>query len=167
MKILIIGRARHGKTTTATALRKQLTKKDFKVGNYATSQFLIHRLSEVLHVPLKQIEDNKNEYRPRLIELGNLLCDLDPGILASICLFTSKKANDDVAIVDGVRRKNEYDRVKEYFDLILYVERKIDTIKDNFELDHVKDIASTIYLENDGTQEDLENKISQIIENLK
>ena len=145
-KILIIGNKLHGKTTFAKFLCEYL--KDAE--SFSTSSYLIYRLSLLEGVSESEILEKKEIYRPKLIPLGNAMCDADAGCLVSICLWSSRCAN---VIIDGVRRISEYDNVKGWFDHIIWVDRPSQPLGlDNLEL--TPEHANTI-IKNHGSLEEL------------
>jgi hypothetical protein len=154
-KILIIGNKYHGKTTFANFLVKHTNNAEA----FSTSSYLVYRLSLINKVSEEEILKEKEKYRPALIELGNSMCEADAGCLVSICLWSSKAK---LAIIDGVRRTSEFERVSNWFDKILWIFRESEPIgKDNLEL--TEKVATEIIL-NDGSLNDLESKAKAFIE---
>lgn len=115
-KILIIGNKLHGKTTLANFMVDFMGDAEA----FSTSSYLIYRLSLLHGVSEETILEEKEKYRPELIELGNAMCDADAGCLVSICMWSSSK---EYILIDGVRRISEYERIKDWFDLTLWVDR--------------------------------------------
>jgi len=120
---------------------------------YSTSSYLVYRLALVHGVSEEEILDDKERYRPELIKLGNAMCDADAGCLVSICLWSSSKK---YTIIDGVRRVSEFERIKDWFDLILWVDRpgQVGGL-DNLELD--PSYAQQV-VHNNGTLEEFRHK---------
>lgn len=146
-KVLIIGNKLHGKTTLANFMVDHLGDAEA----FSTSSYLIYRLSLLHGVSEEEILKDKEKYRPDLIKLGNGMCDADAGCLVSICLWSSSK---EFILIDGVRRVSEYERIKDWFDLILWVDRPGQAGGlDNLELESHH--AHRVIL-NDGSLEDLE-----------
>lgn len=156
-KILVIGPRGHGKTTFCGFLSDML----LNCLHIPTSRFIMHRVAERNGVQLpchtdKSYEETKDMLRTKLIEMGNTLCDLDPGILVSICTYAGLINKADTVIVDGVRRKIELDAVRKIFDHIIYLDRPgHEEGFDNFEL--FPDDAD-IYIANDGDEPSLYSK---------
>ena len=149
LKILIIGNKLHGKTTFANFLCEEMGDAEA----FSTSAYLIYRLSLIEGVSEQDILNDKETYRPKLIKLGNAMCDIDAGCLVSICLWSSKCQN---VIIDGVRRISEFDNIKSWFDHVLWVDRPSQELGlDNLELESHH--ANTIIM-NDGSLEDLKKK---------
>jgi hypothetical protein len=125
---------------------------------FSTSSYLVYRLALVHGVSEEEILSDKERYRPELIKLGNAMCDADAGCLVSICLWSSSKKN---IIVDGVRRVSEYERIKDWFDLILWVDRPgQEGGLDNLELEahHAQKMVL-----NDGNLEDFRAKAFDLV----
>lgn len=151
-KILIIGNKCHGKTTYANFLKDELGSAEA----YTTSSYLVYRLSLIKGVPENVILENKETYRPDLIELGNAMCEADAGCLVSICLWASQAK---FILIDGVRRISEFSKVKSWFDQIIWMNRPSEPIGlDNLEL---KDQDADIIIENTGSLEDLKSRAKQ------
>jgi len=151
MKILIIGEQGSGKTT----LRKLMEDQDFMDG-FSTSDFLISLMSNINNISEEVIRANKEQYRSQLVDMGNQLCDIYPGIIVAACLLASF---DDNVIIDGVRRKNEFESVAHMFDKIFYVYRPGSEAAstDNFELHEYRNDPRVEVLVNDGYPADLYN----------
>lgn len=148
-KILIIGNKLHGKTTLANFMVDELGDAEA----FSTSSYLVYRLSLIHGVSESEILADKEKYRPDLIKLGNAMCDADAGCLVSICLWSSRKK---FIIIDGVRRVSEYERIKDWFDVIYWVDRPgQEGGLDNLELEahHAHEVIL-----NDGSLEDLKKK---------
>jgi hypothetical protein len=157
-KILIIGNKLHGKTTLANFMVEALGDAE----GYSTSSYLVYRLSLIHGVSEEEILKEKEKYRPELIELGNAMCDADAGCLVSICLWSSSK---EFILVDGVRRVSEYDRIKDWFDLVLWVDRPGQAGGlDNLELEEKH--ADRVVL-NDGSLEDLKKVAENISKEIR
>ena len=157
MKILIIGRKRNGKSELAKALVRHL---DDAV-SVGTSEYLIYRLALIHGITEEAIYNLKERYRPELIKLGNDMCDTDPGCLVSIALWGVDSKH---VIVDGVRRTCEYEVVRPWFDLVIWVDRPdIDDREDNCELNmsHADHVVS-----NTGNLTDLNNLAAMMVEGL-
>ncbi len=145
-KILIIGNKLHGKTTFARFLVDHLGKAEC----FSTSSYLIYRLSLITGASQDEILRDKETFRPQLVKLGNAMCDVDPGCLVSICLWSSTQP---ITIIDGVRRISEYDNVKAWFEHIFWIERpKQELGLDNLELTTAHAHHTIL---NDGSLEDL------------
>jgi hypothetical protein len=144
--ILIIGNKLHGKTTFARFLCEIL--KDAE--SFSTSSYLIYRLSLLEGISEAEILAKKETYRPKLIKLGNAMCDADAGCLVSICLWSSHCSN---IIIDGVRRVSEFNNIKSWFDHIIWIDRPSEPLGlDNLEL--TSDHGNSI-IKNDGDLNDL------------
>jgi len=152
-KILIIGNKLHGKTTLADFMVEFLGDAEA----YSTSSYLIYRLSLIHGVSEEEILKDKEKYRPDLIELGNGMCDVDAGCLVSICLWSSSK---QCILIDGVRRISEYERIKDWFDLTIWVDRPGQAGGlDNLELEpHHADRV----IVNDGSLDDFRSTAEQL-----
>lgn len=158
MRILIIGKKRNGKGEFAKALLRHLP----SAVSVGTSEYLVHRLAQILSVTPDEIYSNKEKYRLQLIDLGNDMCEVDPGCLVSICLF--KAGDAEHVVVDGVRRTCEFERVREWFDLIIWVHRPhADDGFDNCEL--TTGDADLLVL-NDGGLYELNRRALEIVEAL-
>lgn len=156
-KIMLIGNKLHGKTTLARFLRDELASAQC----YSTSDFLIYRLAQMDGTDIETILADKEKYRPQLVKLGNSLCDVDPGCLVSICLWS---CHSDFAIIDGIRRVSEYDKVRSWFDRIYWIDRPgIEKGLDNLELEsrHADEIVK-----NHGNLEDLKRSAAKIARQL-
>lgn len=127
-KILIVGNKFHGKTTYANFLAKALGDAE----NHSTSSYLVYRLGLIKGLTSEEILANKEEHRSDLIDLGNAMCDADPGSLVSLSLWA---AQSQTVIIDGVRRISEFEKVKDWFDHIWWMDRpNSDFGVDNLEL---------------------------------
>ncbi|MBF0196895.1 MAG: hypothetical protein HQL32_04265 [Planctomycetes bacterium] len=157
-KILVIGNKYHGKTTFAGFLKEALGDAEA----YSTSSYLIYRLSLISGVSESVILSEKEKYRPELVKLGNAMCEADPGSLVSICLWA---AQSEFILIDGVRRISEFDRVKDWFDEVIWMNRPSEPLgADNLEL--TSGHANRVIL-NDGSLEDLNKKAQQLAQELK
>lgn len=157
-RIMVIGPKLNGKGAFSAALRDVL----YDCDHVSTSNYLVHRVAQIHGLEPEDILAHKEDYRQELIDLGNRMCDIDPGSLVSICLF---KSTTEHIIVDGVRRENEFNRVKDWFDMIIYVERKSQPFgPDNFEL--WPDQADVV-IENNGSLAELDDKAVTIAMSLK
>ncbi len=157
-KILIIGRKFNGKTTFARMMKEAL--KDAET--YSTSEYLVYRLALISGIQPKDVLADKERFRPELIRLGNTMCDVDPGCLVSICLWASRS---QMVFIDGIRRICEYERVKDWFDRIYWIERPgLDEGLDNLELNSTH---ATHHIVNDGSMEDLRKKAKMEALNLE
>ena len=153
VKILVIGRKLNGKGEFARALSKHIPN-SVSIG---TSAYLVHRLALIHGLTEEDILADKEHYRPELIDLGNKMCDVDPGCLSSLCLWYAHGAP---VIVDGVRRQCEFDRVKDWFDMIIWVERPdVEEGFDNFDL---QPEWADIIIYNVGSLIDLDRKAKVI-----
>jgi hypothetical protein len=110
-------------------------------------------LSLLEGVSEEEILADKETYRPKLIKLGNAMCDVDAGCLVSICLWSSHCSN---IIIDGVRRISEYNNIKDWFDHIIWVDRPAQPLGlDNLEL--TQEHASSV-IHNHGDLNDLKEQ---------
>jgi hypothetical protein len=140
-KILIIGNKCHGKTTYANYLSEALGDAE----NHTTSSYLVYRLGLIKGMTSEEILAQKEDFRQELIDLGNAMCEADPGCLVSLSLWA---ATSKWVIVDGVRRISEFEKVKDWFDHVIWIDRPAEPIGlDNLEL--TRDMASEFIL-NDG-----------------
>lgn len=130
-KILIIGPAQHGKSTVGAGLADVL---DVQRGS--CSDIILEHLCTALDHVLPRwgwrdsILEHKEEMRPLLIAMGDYLCKADPSALAG------ELYDRGVAIVDGVRRREEFDQiVSKYNPTVFWVERAGQPARlDNLEL---------------------------------
>jgi len=147
-RILIIGNKCHGKTTFAHYLAKELGDAE----NHTTSSYLVYRLGLIKGVSPEEILTHKETHRLDLIDLGNAMCEADPGCLVSLSLWAAKSS---WVIIDGVRRISEFNQVKSWFQHIIWIDRPSEPIGiDNLEL--TPDMADEHIL-NDGGLDHLEN----------
>ena len=157
-KILIIGNKYHGKTTFANFLKDALG----DAQAYSTSSYLIYRLGMLKGVSTEEILKEKEKYRPDLIELGNAMCNVDAGCLVSICLWSCHKT---FALIDGVRRISEFERVKSMFETVIWINRPSEPIgRDNLEL---KAGDANMVIDNTGTLDDLRGKAQNLAKKLQ
>ena len=146
-KILIIGNKCHGKTTFANYLSNALGDAE----NHTTSAYLVYRLGLIKDLSTDEILARKEDFRSELIDLGNTMCEADPGCLVSLSLWA---AQSKWVIIDGVRRISEFDKVKEWFNYVIWINRPAEPIGlDNLEL--TAEIADQIVM-NDGDLAKLE-----------
>lgn len=139
-KILIIGNKCHGKTTFANFLSKALGDAE----NHTTSSYLVYRLALIKGVTTDDILNDKEAHRDDLIDLGNAMCEADPGCLVSLSLWAAKSK---YVIIDGVRRISEFEKVKDWFDHVIWIDRSHqDFGVDNLEL--TQDMADEVILNN-------------------
>lgn len=157
-KILIIGNKLHGKTTFARFLVNHLGDAEC----FSTSSYLIYRLGLITGASEREILTDKETFRPQLVKLGNAMCDVDPGCLVSICLWSSTQPN---IIIDGVRRISEYDNVKAWFEHIFWIDRPTQELGlDNLELSAAHAHHT---ITNDGSLEDLDAQAKEWSKKLK
>lgn len=142
-KVLIIGRQGHGKTYVGKEIESFYNRvrglhPTPAAKQVSTSSVIIDELARKIEVTPEKIQENKNFYRPALIELGNEMCDKDPACLAARLIEKHEDTGLPLLIVDGVRRKCEYEAVADLFDEIIYVYRDAPTYEnDNFELNYL------------------------------
>ena len=99
----------------------------------------------------EEILADKETHRDELIKLGNAMCDADPGCLVSLSLWASQKKT---VIIDGVRRISEFEKVKTWFDQIIWIDR----LDANFGVDNLEltpDMADEV-IKNDKDLDHLE-----------
>lgn len=150
---MVIGQKHHGKSTFGKMLSDALPGASF----LSTSTYLVFRLALKLGLSLDEVMEKKEEHRAELIQLGNEACACDAGALAAIALFS---VGDGHVILDGIRRKSELLAARDWFDLILWVERPgIDDGLDNLELS--KTDADMVIL-NNGQKVDLREKADKL-----
>lgn len=153
-KILIIGNKLHGKTTLAKMICQRLPSAE----SHSTSSYLVYRLGLLCGVSEEEILKDKETYRPKLVELGNAMCDADAGCLVSLCLWS---ARSDVVIIDGVRRFSEFNNVKDWFDHVIWIDRPEQPLGlDNLELGPEQ---GTEIIVNDGSLDDLKAKAEEFL----
>ena len=154
---MIIGNKLHGKTTLANFLCEVLPKTEA----FSTSSYLVYRQSLISGVSQEKILADKETYRPKLVTLGNAMCDADAGCLVSICIWASSADN---VIIDGVRRISEFEHVKTWFDHIIWIDRPSQPLGlDNLELTpaHAHRVIS-----NTGSLADLRQQSLELIKSL-
>ena len=100
--------------------------------------------------------------------MGNKLCDAYAGVIVSACLFAGSVKSQDV-IIDGVRRKNEFESVAHMFDLIVYVDREDSSSvsSDNFELHEYKTDERVTLIDNNREVKDMVWDVLQSIKSLR
>ena len=173
--ILIAGKARAGKDTTALLLKEIYTEKGKKTINLAYGNYIKEYAKNISDW------DGRDETKPRslLQRLGTDIIrkDIDPNF------FVKRLCDDikvysyffDVITVSDVRFPNEIDGPSAMFKDII----KIKIIRDNFvsnltdvEKKHITETALDNYndyefvIHNDGTISDLRKKVEKIVEEL-
>ena len=173
--ILIAGKARAGKDTTALLLKEIYTEKGKKTINLAYGNYIKEYAKNISDW------DGRDETKPRslLQRLGTDIIrkDIDPNF------FVKRLCDDikvysyffDVITVSDVRFPNEIDGPSAMFKDII----KIKIIRDNFvsnltdvEKKHITETALDNYndfdyiIHNDGTISDLREKVEKIVEEL-
>ena len=173
--ILIAGKARAGKDTTALLLKEIYTEKGKKTINLAYGNYIKEYAKNISDW------DGRDETKPRslLQRLGTDIIrkDIDPNF------FVKRLCDDikvysyffDVITVSDVRFPNEIDGPSAMFKDII----KIKIIRDNFvsnltdvEKKHITETALDSYndfdyiIHNDGTISDLREKVEQIVAEL-
>ena len=95
----------------------------------------------------------KSELRPKLVELGNAICDADPAYLVRYLYERG------VRIVDGIRRKEELAAVLKEFSCVgvWIVNPRAAVVTDNTELTAAD---FPIVIQNDGTVDELALKVA-------
>jgi hypothetical protein len=152
MKYLIIGEPRSGKTEFGNELAQAIGCEAMD-----TSTPLIERLAALKFACMvntfsreswvDQIRVMKDFYRPTLVALGNMLCDLSPSVLLDEC---AAKAD----VIMGARRMKEVEaflqRVAEPVEIVKIV-RPGTRAPDNYELGRIEFSYPVTLIENDGT----------------
>jgi len=123
---VIIGKACAGKSTFAQWLIKQTGEKAGR-----TSSIIYEAMAKARGCTVKDLEDlPKEELRPKLIALGDFMCDIQPDILSQALVQRG------ITVIDGVRRKSELEALREKHEIfVYYIRRDKFTVSDNFELD--------------------------------
>jgi dephospho-CoA kinase len=153
--IVVIGKARAGKTTFSNFLAKEMGLK-----TSGTSKIVYEVMAKARGCTIEELNEiPKEELRPHLIALADHLCDMQPDILSRTLIKRG------YLVLDGIRRHAELEALKENFDLeIVYILREKGTKVDNFNIptwvgDH------KIY--NNGSLTDLEKGAKVLAETLK
>ena len=123
--IVVIGKARAGKTTFANFLAKEMGLK-----TSGTSRIVYETMAKARGCTVEDLNKiPKEELREHLIALADYMCDMKPDILSSTLI------KQGYLIIDGIRRHAELEALKENFDLtIVYLLRKEGTKPDNFNI---------------------------------
>lgn len=119
-RILIIGRRCSGKST----LGSLLVHEEPSWKSVATSDVTIDLFATRLGLSPEEIKAQKNCFRPALIALSDPLVAQDPGVFVRLAL---ERGN----IVNGIRHTAEFERVRGWFDLSVFVSRPRKEIVDN------------------------------------
>lgn len=155
MIVLIIGRARAGKTTAAKFLEHF---SDWK--SASTSEIVYDVVALATNTSVEELKKiPKESIRPTLIDTADYLCDIYPSILSEGLIKKGYK------IIDGIRRTKEMDSLsgKNYGLFVIYLKRN-ESIDDNFNIG--EDYADVI-VDNNGTLGELKEKIKEIYEEIK
>ena len=123
--IVVIGKARAGKTTFSNFLAKEMGLKAS-----GTSQIVYEAMAKARGCTTDELYAiPKEELRPDLITFADYLCDMQPDILSSTLIKRG------YTIIDGIRRLSELEALQEKYNLIvLYVIRGEGEKKDNFNI---------------------------------
>jgi len=157
-KILLIGQPFHGKSTFGNFLKEALG----EAQAFSTSSYLVYRLSLMEGIPVNEIIAHKEQYRPKLIALGNAMCGADPACLVGICLWACQAR---FALIDGIRRMSEFNASRAWFDEIIWVERTdAPPSKERVEMNQEH---ATLVIHNQGNLEKLQQDAIQLAESLK
>ena len=136
--IVIIGKARAGKTTFAKYLADLYGTKSAGTSDIVYKAMAIARNCK--EEELRQIP--KEELRPVLIDFANYLCSVVPDFLSSAII------QEGFDVIDGIRRRSELEALAAKHNIAVYfVDRTEGVVEDNFELD--KDDADFI-VDNNG-----------------
>ena len=167
---LITGEARHGKDTTASYIESYL--KGYKI---SISDSLKKILGNKLGISIGKIDYHKNNHvlykgldiRSELRKTAKVFLQLDHHYFVTKVIEKIKQQNNDVVVIPDLRFKNEYFALKETFDdiTIIRIIRETTNISDVIHLD--KEIIGEDYIiKNNGTLEDLQIKIENIIKEI-
>lgn len=129
-KFVVVGYPRAGKSTLAEFLAEELKRNGLPYEWGDTSTELIRITAAENWVEPNVINQNKEEWRPKLVETGDRLTNETPTAL-------SKPILDRGAVVAGVRRAKELESLRSmYVDLVvIWVDRHDhDVIPDNTEI---------------------------------
>lgn len=140
---VICGKARAGKTTVAEHLTRMVQARGVEFTYGETSSVLVDAAAAELGISSDVILADKETHRPRLIELGNAICEGDPAALART-LFSAGHS-----VVTGVRRLGELRKLREDFPgiVVLWVERDVPLVRDNREIEPVD---CDVFIDNNG-----------------
>lgn len=170
---IITGKARHGKTTSARFLKKELENMGKKVAiasygehvkDYAKNHFGW---------------DGCDSTKPREL-LQTLGTDLIRGKLGKKDFFVNRMIDDieilsfffDVIIIDDARLEIEVEKPKSVFDNVITIRIVRDNFDNGLTKEQLQDITETgfdhyddfdYYIHNDGTLDDLNKKLTEIV----
>jgi hypothetical protein len=127
--IVIIGRARAGKTTFAEWYQKIYGGKIAR-----TSDVVYEVMAKARNCNVEDLQKlPKEELRPNLIKLADFLCDVQPDFLSKALIQRG------INVIDGVRRVSELEELrKQAFVTTYYVYRREGTVDDNFAIPHTE-----------------------------
>lgn len=146
--IVVIGRARSGKTTFSKFVENKYKIKSGGTSDAVYKFMAIARnctVSELKKIPKEKIRDN-------LIRFGNSLCSVYPIFLSEYLI------NNNIVLIEGIRRRDELELLREKYNvLVYYIHRNNGTISDNFDM--CKD-DSDVVIHNTGSLQNLENFVN-------
>jgi dephospho-CoA kinase len=158
MKILIIGHARHGKTTVAEMILEEYNL-TFKDSSMASAEIFIYDELKTKY-GYKTFEECYEDRKQHRDEWFNLICEynipdktrLATEILNRASVYVGMRANDEL---QACIENNIFDYI-----IGVYTHRMPEEPKSSFDIDLWKECDFII--PNDGTIEDLRNKINKL-----
>lgn len=154
MKILVLGYSRVGKSTAAEILAQHL---NTKFAN--TSDEIVEGLARELNISPDEIRKKKEQYRMQLFQYGRRMQEADA--------FWPQNVQLEYAdILTGLRSPDEVKAAREHgvYDVIIWIDRpgyyKSET-------DKLTADCADVVIYNDGTIEDLRDKLIGLVDKLR
>jgi len=153
-RILIIGRQGTGKSTLGNYLAAQ----NESWRSVAVSDVIIEWFAGRLGATEEAIKASKKHYRPALIRLTEELTTTNPGFFVRNAL---QRAN----VVNGVRRNEEFEVVRLWFDLTVHIFRcpTLEDGPDNYNISREMAESCHFQVRNDGDDLRFLERIAQSI----
>jgi dephospho-CoA kinase len=151
MKILILGHTRSGKTETVRILGKILRIKTAD----STSKYIIRDFAQRNSLLPEKVLADKETYRKQLYEYALARQKEDAA-------YPVSEALQEADVVSGVRTKNQLDAVRHLFDKVIWINRPGISAEFSDPMT-MNDAKPDRVIENDGTLEDLEKKLTAIL----
>jgi hypothetical protein len=130
------------------------------LGTTATdcSTIIMKEFADSLGITPEEVRGRKEDFRERLFEFGKGKQKDDPGYFVRECLKRGW-------VVSGVRPKNEFDAVKSWFQLVIYVHGRTEPgSTDPLTVDDVSSAPSVAVIKNDGSLGTLMSCVENIME---
>ena len=159
-KLLIIGKAGHGKDTLAEYLSEKYYCKCQSSSSFANELFIFDTLKDKYHY--NTLEECYNDRINHRVEWYDLICIYNKEDASKLSKELLKYHN----VYNGMRDDKEFEQSKHLFDLIIYIDANERLSNDDLTMKIDKNKAHII-ITNNGTKQEFYNKIDQLLSIMK